>query len=82
MDSKQTIETNVIDCNHRPRGLMPVDVEFYDDAPFSVIHEGQTYCYTGKSGSNLKTGLPVREMATADDARLWITLDGQQVWED
>jgi hypothetical protein len=26
--------------------------------------------------------LEVREMATFDDARLWITLDGTQVWED
>ncbi len=28
------------------------------------------------------TGLSVREMATIDDARLWITLDGAQIWED
>ena len=82
MDSKQTIEANVIDTNHQQRGRMNVTVEFYQSLPVEVTHDGKTYSYTGKSGSNLKTGLPVREMATADDARLWITLDGQQVWED
>ena len=78
----QTIHANVTDTNHRPRGAMPIRVEFDRDAPLSVDHDGQTYHFTGKSGSNHKTGLPVREMATEDDARLWITLDGQQVWED
>lgn len=37
---------------------------------------------TGKSGTNRATGLPVREMATEDDCRLWITLGGTAVWED
>ena len=78
----QTIHANVTDTNHRPRGAMPIDVEFDRDAPLSVLHDGLHYHFTGKSGTNLKTGLPVREMATEDDARLWITLDGQQVWED
>ena len=32
--------------------------------------------------ANFKTGLPVREMATEDEAHLWISLDGLQVWED
>ena len=82
MNSKQTIEANVVDTNHRLRGQMAVEVEFYQDLPVEVLHNGNIYRYTGKSGSNVKTGLPVREMATGDDARLWITLDGRQVWED
>ena len=82
MDSRQTIESNVIDTNHQQRGRMNVTIEFYQSLPVEVTHDGKTYCYTGKTGTNVKTGLPVREMATADDARLWITLDGQQVWED
>lgn len=78
----QTIHANITDTNHRPRGAMPIKVEFDRDVPVSVDHDGQHYHFTGKSGTNLKTGLPVREMATEDDARLWITLDGQHVWED
>ncbi|MCX8016813.1 MAG: hypothetical protein N2690_02745 [Rhodocyclaceae bacterium] len=35
-----------------------------------------------KTGTNLKTGLPVREMATVRDARLWISLDCEHLWED
>ena len=27
-------------------------------------------------------GVATREMATADDARLWITLGGTAIWED
>ena len=77
-----TLTAQVIDTNHRARGAMPIRVEFDRDVPLSVDHDGQTYHFTGKSGSNLKTGLPVREMATEDDARLWISLDGQQVWVD
>mgnify|MGYP001609946338 CR=1 FL=1 len=78
----QTLTAQVIDTNHHPRGAMPIKVEFDREAPIRVEHDGQTYRYTGKSGSNSKTGLPVREMATEDDARLWISLDGQRVWED
>ena len=28
------------------------------------------------------SGVATREMATADDARLWITLGGAAIWED
>ncbi len=77
-----TLTAHVIDTNHRVRGAMTIEVEFHLDAPLTVLHDGLHYHFTGKSGTNLKTGLPVREMATEDDARLWISLDGQQVWED
>ena len=78
----KTIHANVTDTNHRPRGMMDVRVEFHQGNPAEVAHDGKTYIYTGKSGSNLRTGLPVREMATEEDARLWITLDGRIVLED
>ena len=77
-----TLTAHVIDTNHRVRGAMTIEVEFHQDAPLTVLHDGLHYHFTGKSGTNLKTGLPVREMATEDDARLCISLDGQQVWED
>ena len=77
-----TLTAHVIDTNHRVRGAMTIEVEFYAEVPVSVRHDGQSYHFTGKSGTNFKTGLPVREMATEDDTRLWISLDGLQVWED
>ena len=78
----QTLTAQVTDTNHHPRGAMAIAVEFHADTPIAVRHDGQHYTSTGKLGINLKTGLPVREMATEDDTRLWISLDGQQVWED
>ena len=77
-----TVTAQVTDTNHRSRGAMPVQVEFDAEGPVRAQHAGQTYRYTGKAGHNLATGLAVREMATIDYARLWITLDGQQIWED
>lgn len=82
MSTTQTIRANVTDTNHRPRGVMTIEVDFHKDGPGTVSHDDQTYGFTGKSGTNRKTGKPVREMATQNDARLWITLDGTEVWED
>ena len=78
----KTINAQVTDTNHRARGEMNIEVDFDQTGPSLVEHDGQTYFYTHKAGINRKTGLEVREMATFDDARLWITLDGAQVWED
>ena len=77
-----TINAQVTDTNHRTRGEMPIKVTFDQVGPLMVEHNGLAYSYTHKAGTNHKTGLAVREMATCDDARLWITLDGTQVWED
>ena len=82
MNSKQTIEAKVIDTNHRLRGWMNVDVEFHQNLPVEVIHDGKAYSYTGKDGVWMSTGRETREMATPEDARLWITLDGRTVLED
>lgn len=81
MSTTTSLRAQVTDANHRPRGMM--NIEFDGDAhgPYRVAHDGRTYWYTGKSGTNRATGLPVREMATEDDCRLWITLGGTAVWE-
>jgi len=57
----QTLTAQVTDTNHRPRGAMPIGVEFHQDAPLTVLHDSLHYHFTGKSGTNIKTGLPVRE---------------------
>jgi hypothetical protein len=82
MTTQQTLHAKVTDTNHNARGTMTIKVEFAEGAPLTVWHEGQRYLATGKQGTHRKTGLPVAEMATDQDARLWITLDGMQVWED
>ncbi|MCC6296512.1 MAG: hypothetical protein IT469_07395 [Pseudomonadales bacterium] len=82
MNTKQSIETIVTDTNGRLRGVMGIQVEFHKGGPCEVIHAGQTYHATGKEGAHMTTGRLTREMATDDDARLWIALDGSHVWED
>ena len=82
MNSKQTIEAKVIDTNHHLRGWMDIQVEFHQGKPVEVVHDGKTYTFTGKDGVWMSTGRETREMATPDDARLWITLDGRTVLED
>lgn len=47
-----------------------------------MLHDGRNYWFTGKSGTHRASGVATREMATADDARLWITLGGTAIWED
>ena len=82
MNSKQSIEAKVIDTNHHLRGWMNVEVEFHPNRPVEVIHDGKAYTFTGKDGVWMSTGRETREMATPEDARLWITLDGRIVLED
>jgi hypothetical protein len=82
MTTKQIIEAKVIDTNNHLRGWMDVEVEFHKNLPVVVIHDGKTYNYTGKDGVWMSRGRETREMATTDDARLWVTLDGTQVLED
>ena len=78
----QTLRVQVTDTNQRPRGVMTIVADFDHLGPCRVEHEGRTYWFTGKSGTHLASGVATREMATADDARLWITLGGTAVWED
>ena len=72
----------VTDTNNRSRGIMPVPMEFDVGGPTRLQHNGQTYRFTGKTGHHFTPYVMVREMATIDDARLWITLDGIPIWED
>jgi hypothetical protein len=43
-----TITAQVTDTNHRPKGAMPVQVEFDAEGPVRAQHAGQVYRYTGK----------------------------------
>jgi hypothetical protein len=72
----------VTDTNKRLRGAMPVQVEFDAYGPVRVQHAGQMYRYTGKEGRSLDRNLATREMSTVDDARLGMTMDALQIWED
>lgn len=78
----RTISAQVTDTKHRPLGRKRIRVEFADGVPVCVEHAGRTFVRNGKSGTNPRTGQPVQEMSAVGDARIWITLDGKQVYED
>lgn len=72
----------VTDANWRTCGAMAIRLVLDREGPVVVEHNDCVYTYKGKSGANLSTGKAVRELVTAMDARLWITLDGTLIWED
>ena len=78
----QTLRVQVTDTNQRTRDVMTIVADFDHLGPYRVEHDGHVYWFTGKSGTHLASGVATREMATSDDARLWITLGGTAVWED
>lgn len=80
--TQQTLRAQVTDTNNRPRGVKTIEVEFDHVGPYRVTHNDSAYWFTGKSGTHRASGVATREMATADDARLWITLGGTAIWED
>jgi len=82
MSTYQTLRVQVTDTNQRPRGVMTIQADFDRLGPSRVQHDGHTYWFTGKSGNHCASGVATREMATADDARLWITLGATAIWED
>jgi hypothetical protein len=82
MSTHQTLRAQVTDTNHCPRGVMAIEADFDHLGPYRVQHGGSTYWFTGKSGTHCASGVATREMATDDDARLWITLGGTAIWED
>lgn len=82
MSTHQTLRVPVTDTNHRPRGVMTIQADFDHIGPYRVVHDGHTYWFTGKSGTHCASGVATREMATANEERLWITLGGTAVWED
>lgn len=72
----------VTDANERSRGPMAIRLAFDAIGPVLVEHNDCVYTYKGKSGTNLASGKAVRELVTAIDARLWISLEGSHIWED
>ena len=63
-------------------GEVAVNVYFEADGPLFVEYKDENYLFTGNSGTDSDTGLAAREMANDAGSRLWITLDGQTIWED
>ena len=82
MSTHQTLRVQVPDTTQRPRGVMTIEVDFDHAGPYRVQNDDQAYRLTGKSGTHRASGVATREMATADDASLWITLGGTAIWED
>lgn len=80
--TSKTITAQITDSNRAKRGAMDVTVEFDHIGPLQVHHDGQDYRFTGKDGVNFATGQAVREMATEQDARLWVNMSGTEIWED
>ena len=78
----KSIFATVTDTNHRSRGTMPICVEFARGLPISVEHDGRSFSFGGKRGTNAKTGSEVVELASAGDARIWVTLDAKTLYED
>lgn len=77
------INAQVTDANKIDRGLMSIVlVSAQHGKPLLVEHDGRGYAGTGRTGTNIATGLPVHEMATEFDRRIWITADGSRVFED
>ncbi len=72
----------VTDCNDRRVGKCKIRVEFAEGTPLVVHHARRKYVFGGKRGTNRRTGLAVVSMATREDARIWITLDGTRIYED
>lgn len=78
----KTLATQVTDTNGRAAGSFLVTIDFDRNGPSTVMHRGECYVFTGKTGNHIASGVATREMATDRDARLWITLDGSAIWED
>jgi len=78
----QTIDARVTDANRLQRGVMRIAAEMGDHGPTQVRHDGNVYWFTGKTGVNVATGQSVLELATDQDARLWINKTGAEIWED
>lgn len=50
------------------------------DWPLCVLHNGKTYSFTRKEGTEMKTGLPSAEYAARTgriERRLWLRIDGE-----
>lgn len=72
----------IIDSNGKNAGNQNVEIDTSSERIFSVKIEDQEYITTGKTGTNIKTGAPVSELATDEDARLWIDDAKTTIWMD
>lgn len=72
----------IIDQNGKNAGTKNVEADLINQQIFSVTIDGQQYTTTGKTGTNNKTGAPVTELATDEDARLWIDDAKTTIWMD
>ena len=82
MSTHQTLRVQVTDTNFRFFCFMTIEADFDHAGPYRVQHDGHTYWFTGKSGTYRASGVANREMATVDDTRLWIKIDGTEIWEE
>ena len=78
----KTITTNVTDTNGFEIGSMVIYVEFNQDKPIVVDHKFVRFFATGKIGASLKTGVTTYEMASNEDARIWVDDECANLWED
>ena len=66
----------VTDQNNKDLGEQAVQVDIDENGVlWSITWDDKDYWSTGKYGKNIKTGRPVREMATENDERLWVSTD-------
>ena len=82
MYQSKNINSELIDSKGVRKGVVAVTVYFEADGPLFIEHKGKNYLFTGKRGTDSDTGEAVRELANDNGARLWITLDGQMIWQD
>jgi hypothetical protein len=74
---------HVTDTNNRAIGLMQIEIaDMAGDMPAVIIHKGQHYFRTYKTGTRMDTGVAVFEMATDADERLWADAGCKKIFED
>ena len=79
----KTYTANCTDTNNRPAGKVEFLASLYDDGrPLLVTYKEKTFFSTGKVGTNMASGQTVYELATEADARIWLTADLGQIYED
>lgn len=77
----------VTDTNGRPAGSKKVKVTFAGGEVVEVHHKGESFSFTGKTGTSLKSGEATREMRSYgksgnEDRRLWVNRLATKIWED